>query len=51
MNEIKPLYHEQYVGNISVLLPSPHHLKIFNDYINIKYANIKFTNEKRLTGN
>ena len=49
-NKFKPVYCKWYIGDTSVLLWSPNHLKIFNDDINIKHANIKFTNEKEVKG-
>ena len=45
-NEFKPVYHKRYVGDIFAQFRSPHHLENFNEYLNTKHANIKFTNEK-----
>ena len=36
--------------NIFVVLRSPHYLEKFNEYLNTKHANIKFTNEKEVNG-
>ena len=36
--------------DIFVLFRSPHHLEKFNDYLNVKHVNIKFTNEKEING-
>ena len=46
-DEFKPVYYKRYVVDIFVLFRSPHHLEKFNEYLNSKYANIKFTNEKK----
>ena len=35
---------------IDLLFRSPHHLEKFNEYLNTKHANIKFTNEKEVNG-
>ena len=45
-DEFKPVYYIKYVDDIFVLFWSPHHLEKFNDYLNTKHANIKFTSEK-----
>ena len=34
------------MDDIFVLFPSPHHLEKFDEYLNTKHANLKFTNEK-----
>ena len=44
------MYYERYVDDIFVLFRSPHHLERFNEYLNTKHANIKFTNEKKVNG-
>ena len=49
-DEFKPVYYKKYVGNIFVLFRSPHHLEKFNEYLNTKHANIKFTSEKEVNG-
>ena len=36
------------VGDIFVIFWSPQHLEKFNEYLNKKHANIKFTNEKEV---
>ena len=38
------------MDDIFVLFWSPHHLEKFNEYLNTKHANIKFTNEKEVNG-
>ena len=40
----------RFVNTTFVLFRSPHHLKKFNEYLNIKHANIKFTSEKEVNG-
>ena len=45
-DEFIPVYYKRYVDDIFVLCRSPHHLKKFNEYLNTKHANIKFTGEK-----
>ena len=42
----KPVYYKRYDDDIFVLFLSPHHLDKFNEYLNTKHANIKFTSEK-----
>ena len=49
-DEFTPVYYKRYVGNIFVLFRSPHHLEKFNEYLNTKHANIKFTSEKEVNG-
>ena len=49
-DEFKPVYYKRYVDNIFVLFRSPHHLEKFNEYLNTKHANIKFTSEKEING-
>ena len=49
-NEFKPVYYKRYVDDIFVLFRSPHHLEKFNEYLNTKHANIKFTSEKEVNG-
>ena len=49
-DEFKPVYYKRYVDDIFVLFRSPHHLEKFNEYLNTKHANIKFTNEKEVKG-
>ena len=36
------------MDDIFVLFRSPHHLEKFNEYLNTKHANIKFTSEKEV---
>ena len=48
--EFKPVYNERYLENIFVLFRSLHHLEKFNEFLNTKYANMKFTNEKEVKG-
>ena len=38
------------MDDIFVLFQSPHHLEKFNEYLNTKHANIKFTSEKEVNG-
>ena len=38
------------MDDIFVLFRSPHHLEKFNEYLNTKHANIKFTSEKEVNG-
>ena len=38
------------MGDIFVLLGSPHHLEKYTEYLNTKHANIKFTSEKEVNG-
>ena len=47
-DEFKPVYYKRYVDDIFVLFRSTHHLEKFNEYLNTKHANIKFTNEKEV---
>ena len=49
-DEFKSLYYKRYVDDIFALFQSPHHLDKFNEYLNRKHANIKFTNEKEVNG-
>ena len=49
-DEFKPVYYKRYVDDIFVLFRSPHHLEKFNEYLNTKHANIKFTSEKEVNG-
>ena len=49
-DEFKPVYYKRYVDDIFVLFWSPHHLGKFNEYLNTKHANIKFTGEKEVNG-
>ena len=42
------MYYKRYVDDIFVLFRSPHHLEKFNEYLNTKHANIKFTSEKEV---
>ena len=44
----KPYSHTIY--DIFVLFRSPHHLEKFNEYLNTKHTNIKFTSEKEVNG-
>ena len=47
-DEFKPVYYKRYVDDLFVLFRSPPHLEKFNEYLNTKHANIKFTNEKEV---
>ena len=47
-DEFKPVYYKRYVDDIFVLFWSPHHLEKFNEYLNTKHVNIKFTSEKEV---
>ena len=38
------------MDDIFVLFPSSHHLEKFDEYLNTKHANLKFTNEKEVNG-
>ena len=49
-DEFKHVHYKRYVDDIFVLFRSPHHLAKFNEYLNTKHANIKFTNEKEVSG-
>ena len=49
-DEFKPVYYKRYVDDIFVLFQSPHHLEKFNEYLNTKHANVKFTSEKEVNG-
>ena len=49
-DEFRSMYYKIYVDDIFVLFRSPHHLEKFNEYLNTKHANIKFTNEKEVNG-
>ena len=49
-DEFKPVYYKRYVDDLFVLFRSPHHLEKFNEYLNTKHANIKFTSEKEVNG-
>ena len=49
-DEFKPVYCKRYVDDIFVLFRFPHHLEIFNEYLNTTHANIKFTSEKEVNG-
>ena len=42
------MYYKRYVDDIFVLIRSPDHLEKFNEYLNTKLANIKFTNQKEV---
>ena len=44
------MYYKRYVDDTFVLFRSPHCLKRFNEYLNTKHANMKFTNEKEVNG-
>ena len=44
------MYYKRYVDDLFVLFRSPHHLEKFNEYLNTKHANIKFTSEKEVNG-
>ena len=45
-DEFKPVYHRRYVDDIFVLFRSPVHLGKFQNYLNSKPRNIRFTCEK-----
>ena len=47
-DEFKYVYYKRYVDNIFALFRSCHHFEKFNEYLNTKHANIKFTNEKEV---
>ena len=47
-DEFKSVYYKRYVDDIFVLFQSPHHLEKFNEYLNTKHVNIKFTSEKEV---
>ena len=49
-DEFKPVYYKRYEDDIFVPFQSPHHLDKFNEYLNTKHANIKFTSEKVVNG-
>ena len=49
-DDFTSLYYKRYVSDIFVLFTSPHHLEKFNEYLNIKHANIKFTSKKEVNG-
>ena len=49
-DEFKPVYYKRCADDIFVLFRSPHHHEKFNEYLNIKHANIKFTSEKEVSG-
>ena len=50
LDEFKPVYYKRYAQDIFVLFRSPQHLEKFNEYLNTKHINIKFTNEKNVNG-
>ena len=50
-DEFKPVYYKRYVDDVFVLFQSLQHLEKFNEYLNTKHTNIKFTSKKRLTDN
>ena len=43
------MYYKRYVDDTFVLFRSPHHLEKLNEYLNTKYADLKFTNEKEVS--
>ena len=45
-DEFKPVYYRRYVDDIFVLFRSPVHLEKFQNYLNSKHRNIRFTCEK-----
>ena len=47
-DEFTPVYYKRYVDDTFVLFRSLHHLQIFNEYLNTKHADIKFTNIKEV---
>ena len=49
-DEFKSVYYKRYVDNILLLFRFPYHLEKFNEYLNTKHANVKFTNEKETNG-
>ena len=49
-DEFKIMHYKRYVDDIFVLFRYPHHFEKFNEYLNTKHANIKFTNEKKVNG-
>ena len=46
----KPVYYKRFVDDKLVRFRSPHLLKKFDEYLNTKHANIKFTSEKEVNG-
>ena len=44
----KPVYYKRYEDDLFVLFRSLYHLEKFNEYLNTKHANIKFSNEKEV---
>ena len=48
-DEFKPVCYKRYVDNIIVLFQSPHQLERFNEYLNTKHTNMKFTNKKEVS--
>ena len=44
-SQLKPMVYKHYVDDIFVLFKSKEHLKLFVNYMNSKYRNIKFTFE------
>ena len=50
-DEFKPVYYKRHVDDVFVLFQSLQHLEKFNEYLNTKHTNIKFTSKKRLTDN
>ena len=47
-DEFKSVYYKRYVDDIFVLFRPSHHHEKFNEYLNTKHANIKFTIEKEV---
>ena len=47
-DEFKPVYCRRYVDDIFVCFRSPDHLEKFNNYLNCKHRNVKFTCEKNI---
>ena len=47
-DEFKPVYYRRYVDDIFVWFRSPDHFEKFNNYLNCKHRNIRFTYEKNM---
>ena len=46
LDEFKPVYYRRYVDDTFALFRSPVHLEKFQNYLNSKHRNIRFTCEK-----
>ena len=49
-DEFKRVCYKRYVDDMLALFRSPHHIEKFNEYLNTKHVNIKFTNKKEVNG-